>query len=235
MIKAKVKNAPVWSLYQNCSLGISLQSQNHVGEYLRAIVTWTNGKFENCLIDLSDTLHRYNYMIEENLSAGEAYKKARREGDLWLEKNRHIIDDLAMPFRILRWDEWLDHPELESCKHSFWAAYNDDAEFNKAVLADVQNYYMRRHGLLLEDVPEKNILLSAAYLLEELAVHSLFFKNYRSTTIYPGRQQACFKLVREGKVPNVPTGLQNSSFIGLFLHRIAEDKAHQSGETNLAA
>lgn len=222
MIYPKEKKAPGWKNYDNCSIGISLQSQNHIGERFEAIVDWVNGKFDYCLVDLSDTLHRYNYMIEDGLLPEQARAKALNEGDKWLQEHQQTLDNLSMPYKLIRWDHWMDHPRLKSYKDIFWHVYETNESFKNAVLEDVSKYYIRRHNMKLEDVSPHNVELSISYLVEELAVHSIFFENYNCASVYPGRQQACFKMIREGLIKNTPTFLQNSYFVPLFLYEIDE-------------
>lgn len=224
MIKAKVKNAPKWKEYKTCSLGISLQSPNHVGEKLAAMVDWVNstGHFERCVVDLSDTLHRHNLSVLHNVPLAAAHKMAADLGNEWLDSNRKILDQLDIPCEVVRWDHWLPHADLAANRKAFDNAFERDENFRNALLRDVGHFFERTQGKSLENVPDSEIKLSMEYLLEELAVHAIFFKEYPCATIYPGRQQESFRLVREGLVADVPKGMTQSCYVPIFLYEITQ-------------
>lgn len=228
MIKAKIKSAPKWKEYKTCSLGISLQSQNHVGDKLAAMVDWINstGHFERCVVDLSDTLHRHNLALQNSLSPAAAHEMASRLGDEWLAENQKILDRLSIPHEVIRWDSWLSHPRLGDNRMEFDNAFLKDKNFRAALLRDVGHFFDRTQNKPLKDVPEEAIRQSMEYLLEELAVHSLFFEKYPCATIYPGRQQESFRLVRDGLVPNAPQGMTHSCFVSVFLYEADERPVH---------
>ncbi len=236
MIIAKIKSLPKWKDYKTCSLGISLQSRNHVGERFEAIVDWVNStgdQFDKCLVDLSDTLHRHNFVLEKGMSYPEAHAHARALGDKWLRENGRTLDKLKMPVEIIRWDTWLEHEQLAENRRKFQVAFDTNLAFRNALMADVQHYFERVHGLSLSVVPYYKIKLSAEYLLEELAAHALYFDKYPCATIYPGRQQASFKLVREGFVPGVPQGMTRSCFVAIYLYDLAQQVV-SNGNTQVA-
>lgn len=222
MIKAKIKSAPKWKEYKTCSLGISLQSQNHVGEKLAAMVDWINGTrhFERCVVDLSDTLHRHNFALQGGLSLDAAHEKALHIGNQWLKDNQKILDRLSIPYEIVRWDHWLTHPRLFESRKAFDAAFLADQEFRDALLRDVGHFLERSQRQSFKGASPAAVKHSLEYLLEELAVHALFFEQYPCATIYPGRQQESFRLVREGHVRNVPQGMTQSCFVPVFLYEV---------------
>jgi hypothetical protein len=54
---------------------------------------------------------------------------------------------------------------------------------------------------------------SRAYLLEEIAVHSIMYQDLQAYTFYPGKQQESYKLLRSPQSPSIYKGLQNSSYV----------------------
>jgi hypothetical protein len=100
------------------------------------------------------------------------------------------------------------------------------------LLRDTGHYFERIQKKLLSDIPNEKLMVSVNYLLEELAAHALFFEKYPCATIYPGRQQESFKLVREGLVADVPKGMTNSCFIAIFLHDIKADAAETASQNS---
>lgn len=233
MMKARAKGSPDWNFYKSCSIGISLKSPNHTGEALEAIVDWMNGKFEYCTIDLTDSLERVNIAAEKNITEDEAHREANALGDAWMRENSHILSNLRMPMSLLRWDHWHSEsrkPELEQLKILFKHAVDNNPEFADAVNADINHFYERRFDLAPNQITKEQRDRSQRYLIEEMAGHSLLYRDYRCATIYPGRQQESFKMLRESAVPNVPHGLENSYYTRLVIYD--PKKQSPSGSAN---
>lgn len=221
MMKAKVKGSPNWNLYESCSIGISLKSPNHTGDSLRAIVDWMNGKFQYCVIDLTDSLERINIAAEKGISEEDAKREANAMGDQWLRENGHILSALTVPMSLLRWDHWHSPSNRQKLKHLqvlFKDAAKNNPEFSAAIDADINRFYERRFGLRPEQITPEQHDRSLRYLVEEMAGHSLLYKDYKCATIYPGVQQASFRMLREGKVADAPQGLENSYYTRLSIY-----------------
>ncbi|TAH32677.1 MAG: tRNA-dependent cyclodipeptide synthase [Alphaproteobacteria bacterium] len=212
-IKIKTSKNQI-ALYNRCVLGVSLDSNNHRGDRLAALVEWANDNFKDCIVDLTDTLHRYNHMADLKLSENDARLKAHIQGDQWLQESYHILSNFKIPYCILRWDAWKYNHKFIRYLHMFESAFAVDKNFREAVMYDV-NLFLGRRKALGSPTTEQ---LCVTYLLEELAGQSLLYEQFPAAEIYPGKQQKSFGLVRAGKVPNVPTGLQNSCFVSLYLH-----------------
>ena len=61
----KVKSSSDYQLFDQCHLGISIGNANARGRALESIIQWINQQdFKHCFIDLSDTLHRHNFMYQ---------------------------------------------------------------------------------------------------------------------------------------------------------------------------
>ncbi len=221
MLKARAKGSSGWKDYKSCSIGISLRSPNHTGEALEAIVEWMNGKFDYCTIDLTDSLERHNIMLETGMTEAEAHKRANQMGDEWLQANGPILSKLQMPMSMLRWDHWhseSNKPKLLRLQAEFTKAAFNDPNFNDALEADINRFYERRFGLKPNQVSQEQREMSRKYLIEEMAGHTLLYKDYRSATIYPGVQQESFKMLRDGLVNDVSKGLTKSYYTRLTIY-----------------
>ncbi len=217
MMLAKLSSSPHKLNSKNFQLGCSLGSGSHCGESLKAIVDWLNQTgFEDGLIDLSDTLYRYNYMIQ-GMGGKEAHERTIREGQEWRESNESILAQLSMPYRIVHWDHWLKDPRFSSYEQAFAVAFESDRFFRNAVTTDIRIFYQRKYGQNLEVRSPQDVYLSQCFYIEELAAHSILFEDYPCAQVYPGRQLECFKSVRSGEVKNVPTGLLNASYAKLYI------------------
>jgi len=205
-------------------MGISLESQNHTGEALSAMVDWVNahGRFDDVLVGLSDALNRHNYMRDKGLSLREAYDFAVRKGDSWLEVNRAILESLNRPYRIVRWSHWLDNygEAVRECKSRFLEAYEGEPAFRASTDADIAAF-LKRKGMSDDQAA---IASCRNYLIEELAVYSVILKENPATVFYPGKQLNCFAYLREHKPPHLPKAIGETGFIRLAVHGLSKSE-----------
>ncbi len=216
MARTSISAKSAWKSNSFFMLGISMGSQNHEGEALEAIVDRINaGGFTHGVLDVADTLNRYRY-IGEGKPEREAIQIARNEGSDWLERNNHIISRLRMPVAVHRWDEWLSHPKYPETIAQIRRLYANNNTLCQAVDQDIDKFYVRNYGTA--EVSPKKRHLSVEYYLEELAVAAIMLEEKPSLVMYPGKQLNCFRLIRDGKVPDAPPSLSNSSFSRLIIH-----------------
>lgn len=230
-----VRGKKYWNNSLVCVLAISLHNPNNSGEAFKETIDLVNHNkgFTRCLIDLSDTLNRHNYMMIDNITEEEAMKKARYHGDRWLDRHGFLLERLNIPHHVIRWDNWRTKPEFKSTLNKFQKAYDESQPLKAAVHSDVSRFYERR-GKSIGHIKPIELKHSVDYLLEELACHSIMYENLHAANVYPGREQDCYKLVRSGKVPNVPMGLMNSHHTRLVFHGVKEQKSDLLRE-NVAA
>jgi tRNA-dependent cyclodipeptide synthase len=221
MAKAKASGAK--SQWQNLTggkgyMGISLDSSNHTGEGLAAMVDWINsqGHFEQFLVGLSDTLNTHNYAHDLRLSPRAAFTYAMQKGNKWLEENEAILESLEMPFSLVRWAYWQEHfaNDVADNQRVFEAAYRQDIKFREAVNADIARFLKRK----TQNPDASAVATCGAYLIEELAVYSVILKSYPGTVIYPGKQLECMRYVREQKPAHLPASIGETGYIRLSIH-----------------
>lgn len=228
---AKAKAAGAKSKWQPLTggkgyMGVSLDSTNHRGEGLSAMVDWVNahGQFDQVLIGLSDTLNRHNYARDRGLSLRDAYDLASRNGDNWLKMNRATLSRLNMPFDIKRWSYWQkEHTQIINENRSqFLNAYENDPAFCASLDADIAAFLKRK-----SPAPDAKTIASCRnYLIEELAVYSVILAAYPATVIYPGKQLNCFAYLRDRQPDNLPKAIGQTGFIRLGIHGLHRpDKA----------
>lgn len=220
---AKVKAAGAKTKWQAHAggkgyMGVSLESRNHSGEALSAIVDWVNahGRFDEILVGLSDTLNRHNYMRDKGLSLRDAYDHAACQGDAWLEANRPILDGFGAPHRVVRWSHWLEnHAEaVRENRSRFLEAHGSDLAFRASVDADIAAF-VKRKGVSND---QEVIASCRNYLIEELAVYSVILKENPATVFYPGKQLNCFAYLREHQPAHLPRAISKTGFIRLAVH-----------------
>lgn len=218
MAKATPKPKTAFNARSTFVLGISLGSQSHEGDSLAAIVSAINdGSFSKGVIDLSDTLKRYKYMAD-GMDGVSAAKLAKAEGDAWLARNGFLLDRLEVKeLDIRRWDEWLAHPHYAHTRQLFEHIFRSCEVLRDAVDRDIRGFYARAYGES-EDIAPQAYELSRQFFLEELAAHSLLYAEYNAVNVYPGKQLECFKVIRQGLVPDAPQALVSSPYAKLVMH-----------------
>ena len=216
MIKAAFKQSTSHlAPYERFLMGISMGSQNHTGEKLKAVVQCLNQtQLTQGVIDISDTLRRYSYM--QDMPPLQARRKALQDGQSWLTKNKETLAKIKAKTHIVRWDTWLKDTRFPKYLKQFQNAYKDCPSLRSAIAKDIDRFYSRRFNDAAQD--KTNLNLSIAFYLEELAVMSIQFEDMPTAQIYPGKELECLKLVRSGQVPNVPTGIQNARFFRINVY-----------------
>lgn len=186
----------------NGYMGISMHSRSHTGEGLRHMIEWINEKscFGFIRIGVSDTLNRFNYMVDEKLNEEQAHKKALAIGDAWLDMNSGILASLTLPHEIIRWDHWeKTYPaNVSRNRRTYLEAFRTIPEFRMAMLQDIENFTLRSYGTTPNKTDFETTKKCVNYLIEELAVYEEIYRNYPNTTIYPAKQLHVIELLRSG-------------------------------------
>lgn len=190
-----------------CSLNISMGNPNQTGSKFEAMIAWVNQHFNYCIINLSDTLQRHNFMAQ-GYTLQEAHEKAVDLGNNWLKQNETIIKKLSVKNVIVRWDEWLAIPEVQDNIFKVTEWYEKNPAFQECVKADARKWQTRQ---------EINIPLtySIFFLLEEIGVHSyIASKEYAKGNFlahcYPAKQLLSENFIRKNFEGS---GLEKSIFI----------------------
>jgi hypothetical protein len=225
----------------NGIVGISLHSWNHVGEALDAMVDWINreGRFNQLIISLSDTLNAPNYEVDTVMSREESSALARVHGDGWLERNAERLARLDSRFspRVIRWDYWKhEHGDkTEDYRKQFEHAFEKNEEFRRVLASDIQGNFERRFADRSAAFKAHHFDKSKEYLIDELAVYSVMFERFPGTKLYPGRELACFDLLRSKEVAGVPQRVRtNSSYVRLGVHHTPAKAPTQEPVSGLA-
>lgn len=214
MAQISIKSTGGWKGGGQFVLGVSMGSQNHQGEALEALVEWINqSSFTGGIIDLSDTLNRYGFMMR-GLGAASAMALSRQQGDQWLEQNGSILNGLKKPIRVIRWNEWLYHQDFDETLETVRDIFHKTPEFRGAIYKDIGAYYGRRELRVSADA----VTESVNYFLEEIAAHTLLHREYDVVAIYPGKQLESYKFLRSNQVEGMPNGINKSAFVRLVPH-----------------
>lgn len=218
MVRATPKPKTAFNARTTFVLGVSIGSPSHEGGSLAAIVDAINGgTFSKGVIDLSDTLKRYKFMTE-GMSETEAAKLALTGGDAWLGRNQKYLNRLKVErLDVRRWNEWIEHPGYQETRKLFERIYESSSELRNAIDHDIRRYYARSYDAIGKIEP-RAYELSRQFFLEELAAHSLLYTEYQGVNVYPGKQLECFKIVRQGRLPEAPQALISSPYAKMVMH-----------------
>jgi tRNA-dependent cyclodipeptide synthase len=214
--RVKVKNSPDWRNHETGLLAISVGGEKHEGLKLAAAIAWINQNFKYCVIDLSDTLQRYNLMMG-GMPEMDAYRQSLASGNAWLERNRSVLMQLTIPYTIARWDQWLLHPQFPKLLRQYTDLYEMNIDFKSAVNADAENFTDRKDN--------RSLAFSRRYILEEMAAFTIMANRFKAAKIYPGHELKSMRLVRDGNIPNAPYGLENEYYTRVNFERIDQAAA----------
>lgn len=213
-----------WQRLETACLDISLFNRYQEGEYLRSTLLWINGRFTKCILNLGDTLHRYN-LRGDHPSMIDAHKAAFDLGARWLADNAQYFKELSIPYRLIRSNDWLKDKDFPPIHEALWDYYYKDTFFQAVVKEDIEAFVARKP----ETAAEITRKASLPYLLEETAADILLGSRGGVTHLYPGSRHACYwYLIENSKnLPKILRGLEQSAFKRLSPSRLAQ-KASQT-------
>ena len=195
-----VKKSP----YKENSLiiGISVGSEKFEGTLFLALIKSINelfelGKVTDCKFHLADTLQRYNYMIDGKTSERDAFLMSQKAGDEWITRHIEILTCLKLPYKIIRWNKWLNSGEQFIEAFSRVSSLADNLAFEAAILnsiAEFSSRFKKRYENLKMNNPINDEALQKScrsYLLEECAIimklWPIYKKNVCQYLLYPGK------------------------------------------------
>ena len=154
-------------LNSDCIIHISVGQEYHEGEKFLSTMDLINKTFKSCTIMLCDTLQRHSLRMKHpELSEDEIYNKALALGDEWLKRNSGAYKHLSIDSKIMRWDEWLNHPDYAKYRKQIDELYNTNIDYKNKIHSTI-NKFLERQGLSNDEMSFK---LCEAYILEECPI-----------------------------------------------------------------
>jgi len=171
----------------DCILHISVGQKYHEGKKFLATMDLINETFKSCTIMLCDTLQRHTLKIKNpDLSDKELYRKALALGDEWLLKNKVAYSHLKIKYKIMRWDDWLNHKDYNQYREKVEELYYTNEAYKQNIFNTI-NKFLNRQGLL----DKKAFGLCESYVLEECPILiPLWAKTNCPFVIYPRSRTA---------------------------------------------
>lgn len=194
IIKASYKNCPISDrqLFKqsSCLLPISVGQLVHEGEKLQATLSLINRTFQSCTLLVDDTIQRHTMKItNDNMTDAELYIKSYEAGTAWLDRNKNIYTQLEIPYQILRWDYWYNHPRFKQQLELVNNLYNTNVEYKNNIHDTIEEYLTRNnHNSNKHELP---FAICLDYLKEECAIMTLWIEGQYQFEVYPtGRNKA---------------------------------------------
>lgn len=183
-----------------CLLTISVGQEVHEGEKFLTTIQLVNDHFRECTILVDDSLQRHTMMLDCNeVDENLIYERSINEGDLWLERNKVIYEQLQIPYKIIRWDKWLKHNEYKKINSIIEEKYERDDEYRKA-FNDSINEFLRRYENRLDDSGfdrQKAFELCLTYLKEECTALCLWVEGDFHFEVYPNKRNLAMTATHE--------------------------------------
>jgi tRNA-dependent cyclodipeptide synthase len=218
--RARPRNAPDLANYQTAVLAISVDAPAHEGAKLGAAVNFIRGHFAQTVVDVSDTLQRWNHFGMSGMSMEYAAGLAERRGTAWIGRNEELLATLPGPARIVRWNYWLEHPDFAATRDRFEALYQTSPVFQQAVERDAAAFIARR---TVPSAAQRDRMLdnSRNFIVEEAAAHTLLAREFGPLAkIYPGHSLETLALLRARAVPGAPGGMEREYYVRFTLDRV---------------
>lgn len=182
----KLNNLNNQCKFDSCMLTISVGQQVHEGEKFKATLELINNNFKKCTIGVCDTLQRHSLAILADLKSQDLHNISKQAGDQWIDRNIEYCEEiLKIPFKLKRWDEWLQNDKYYIFKKQIDQLYQKDSEFvnivNNLAIEFTDRLRKRGHSFNLTDGTK----LCTDYLLEECAAMCQWYEEKYNVEIYP--------------------------------------------------
>jgi tRNA-dependent cyclodipeptide synthase len=160
------------------------QAYHEGGKFLSTIELVNKFDFKCCDIMMADTLQKHNFMGA--MGVERAYEYTRKAGDLWLERNRFALEQLAIEHSITRWDDLLSHKDYSGYRKLIDEQYVTNPAYRETLTTNA-NVYIDRLKAINPDVEEDELFKNGLeYLIEEMPIVMPMWANMGyEIIIYP--------------------------------------------------
>ncbi len=183
--KVKVKNTAKWSDFDRVAFDISVGQAYHEGAKFTAAIDWANARFDTVVINVNDSLQRFNHMFDFGLSEEQARQKAVKEGDDWLQRNAASLRTVNK-LQVERWENWRTRPDFKQTFDQVKSLYMQNAQFRSDINDQINSLWQRKETSENAHRKLEFFTLSRDYLLEETAIFSMMSIENKQIHAYPG-------------------------------------------------
>ncbi len=213
MFSYKAKPRQMMSGSDCAVLGISVGQEYHEGDKFGAALEFAHNRFDRVVVAVSDASQRYKMAID-GTPLELADKIATAAGSAWILRQTDALDEYKP--EITRWNDWRFHPECQALQDEYRVSIEENSDLAASVEQDIDRFLAKKS-------PNVSLALAReycrAFLIEELAVHTLQAKAYGGVRLYPGQQLHTKQLIRENTALPVPDGLNRQRFQSIRLVR----------------
>lgn len=204
--KVFVKDKGLWRHYNTARLQISVGNPKHEGDKFFALTEWAAGRFDKVILIVSDTLQRHNLAQDRDIDVKDAYDVALMEGQRWLRDNKVAIQNIPSSKRVMTfWDDWMSHADFAATYVEIRNIYLTNDSVKSSVLEKARSFW-ERHAF------KGAIDTSISYILEELAVFAIMFRETSAIDIYPGPWfKEIFESISRASSSNLLTGYRDAA------------------------
>jgi hypothetical protein len=184
----------------SCLFTISVGQQSHENEQFDATIDLINDSFSNCIMLVDDSLQRHTMAFNSKNSSESFYDLSIKEGDLWLERNKHYYSKLRNLKRIIRWDTWLNHNNFKAKKEMIENRIDCDEDYRNAFESSANAFIKKYKERILnkEDFDvDRAIRISLEFIKEECIALCLWKELGCEYEVYPGVHNAAIQKTRE--------------------------------------
>lgn len=195
---------------ENCLATLSIGQAAHTGQNLAATLELINKSFASCTFVLGDTLQRHTIRLKVgfNESDNAIREKMKHEGDEWLCKNIHLLSELEIPWKIMRWDYFLHDRDYNHLANKIEQAYVDDTEYRQIFHHNVDQYLDRlkqRSELVIPEDKARELCL--LYLKEECAIMCMWNREGAGHELYASGRAPAMQATYEKFIKTLNPGL----------------------------
>lgn len=191
-----------------CLVPVSIGKEIHYGAHLAATLSLVNRSFKGVSFVLADSLQGYTKRLSHpDASLEDLKESARIAGTAWLNDNHLLLSQLTIPWHVLRWDTFLEHPEFDNYLGLVKNAYYNNPTFNEGCDENVMEYLNRNPDYPIETEQAKAFGLE--YIWFECAAMFIWLEENCQWELYAnGRKRAMQETYEHLIEPHHPTLLK---------------------------
>lgn len=178
-------------IHSQCLLTISVGQEVHEGDKFESTIYLVNKTFKSCIMLVDDTLQRHTMAINTENSGENFLNLSLKEGDDWLIRNEKYYGQLKNLSKIMRWNDWLLHPNYKKNRNKIKETINQDIKYKEIFVSTIEEFLDRYCSRLMDSSHfdyQKAYDLCLEYLIEECTAMTLWPEIQCQYEVYPGKR-----------------------------------------------
>lgn len=174
-----------------CLLTISVGQEVHEDSKFESTIQLINDTFQSCIMLVDDTLQRHTMALNATQSPNDLLLLSLYEGDQWLARNEKYYSQLKNLKKIMRWNDWLYHPNYNATQCKINEEIKNDASYKNIFDLTIEEFLTRYFARLINSTNfnyERAYQLCFDYLLEECTAMALWPEIECQFEVYPSKR-----------------------------------------------